>query len=64
MAKKKFSKNSVPIRADGEIFMPELEKFKIRKDLVNNMPNITREIGKEMKRMRIEFEEENRDIMF
>ncbi len=63
MAKKTHTKNSVPIRADGEIFIPELEKFKIRKDLPNNMPNITREIGKEMKKLRIEIEQD-RDLEF
>ena len=58
-------KNTMVIRADGEIFIPELNIFKEKNDLITYpMPEITRELGKLMRGLRIKGKLKREEIKF
>ena len=46
-------KNTLPIRVDADIFIPEMIKFKEKNGLEEGYPSLTREIGKLMQELRI-----------
>lgn len=57
-------RNTLPIRVDTEIFIPELKIFREKNGLPQRMPEVTRELGKMLRELRIKEFKLQRDIIF
>jgi len=56
--------NSKPIRVDTEFFIPEAIQFADKNGLKDKMPDITREIGKFMRNLRLSNKKIQKEIIF